>query len=97
MGTTLENPLYYKARLVSETFIKDDGSQGTKLVRDTALFDDGLYFVERVDGFTLKFAKSRDDIYNGKYKSVDTAVTITDSTIQPYETFSKTLKPQKIT
>ena len=88
--------IYYKARLVSETFIKDDGSQGTKLVRDTALFDDGLYFVERVDGFTLKFAKTREDIYNGKYKSVDSAVTITDSTIQPYETFSKTLKPQKL-
>ena len=88
--------VYYKARLVSQKFIKDDGSVGTKLVRDTALFADGLYFVERVDGFTLKFAKSREDIYNDKYVSIDSAVTITDSTIQPYESFSKTLKPQKL-
>jgi hypothetical protein len=88
--------VYYEARLVSQTFIKDDGSVGTRLVRDTALFADGLYFVKRVDGFTLKFAKSREDIYNDKYLSVNSAVTITDSIIQPYEYFSKTLKPQKL-
>ena len=88
--------VYYEARLVSQTFIKDDGSVGTRLVRDTALFADGLYFVKRVDGFTLKFANSREDIYNDKYLSVNSAVTITDSIIQPYEYFSKTLKPQKL-
>ena len=62
--------VYYAANITVKRVIKDDGSVGTKLVRDTALFADGLYFVERVDGFTLKFAKSREDIYNDKYVSM---------------------------
>ena len=33
--------------------------------------------------------KSKDDIDNGKYVSVDSAVTVTDSSIQPFEFFSK--------
>ena len=88
--------IYYKARTVSQSFIDGNGSVATRLVRDTALFDDGLYFVQRVDGFTLKFAKSRNNIYSSKFISVDTEVTITDSIIEPFEFYGKTLKPQKI-
>ena len=89
--------VYYRASTTVETeVINDNGDTRDKVVRGDALFADGLYFVERVDGFTLKFAKSRDDILNGKYVSVDSSVTVTDSTLQPYEYDTKTLKPQKI-
>ena len=89
--------VYYAANFTTEAVvINDNGDTENQRKRGTGLFADGLYFVERVDGFTLKFAKSRDDIYNGKYVSLDSAVTVTDSTIRPYESFSKTLKPQKL-
>ena len=88
--------IYYAASTSDEQFVDSDGSVKTRKKRNDGLFADGLYFVERVDGFTLKFAKSRDNIDNGKYVSVDSAVTVTDSSIQPYEFFSKTLKPQKL-
>ena len=89
--------IQYRANTtVTTEVINDNGDTQSKVVRGDSLFDDGLYFVERVDGFTLKFAKSRDDIFNGKYVSVDSSVTVTDNTIQPYESDAKTLKPQKI-
>jgi hypothetical protein len=88
--------IYYAANSVGKQKVNDSGEIETVQERGTALFDDGLYFVERVDGFTLKFAKSRDDIYSGNYVSVDNETTVTDSTIQPYKFFSKTLKPQKL-
>ena len=88
--------VYYSARLITQQYVDDSGTVQSRLVRDTGLFDDGLYFVQRVDGFTLKFAKSRNDIYSSKFVSVDTQTTVTDSIIQPFEFYAKTLKPQKI-
>ena len=88
--------IYYRAQLVNETFINDSGSSDTRRVRDTALFDDGLYFVKRVNSSTVKFAKSRDDIFNSKFISLDNSTTVANSTIQPFEFNGKTLEPQKV-
>ena len=89
--------IYYRTNFTTEEeVINDNGDTRDVVKKGDALFDDGLYFVERVDGFSLKFAKSRDDIANGKYVEVESAVTVTDNTIQPYEFDSKTLKPQKL-
>ena len=90
MVSILEKQYYRTNTTVTTEVINDNGDTQDKVVRGDALFADGLYFVERVDGFTLKFAKSRDDILNGKYVSVDSSVTVTDNTIQPYESDSKT-------
>jgi hypothetical protein len=88
--------VYYSAALVDETFIDDSGNSATRKVRGDALFDDGLYFVKRVNSSTVKFAKSRNDILNSKFVSVDSAVTVSESLIKPYRFNSKTLEPQKI-
>ena len=88
--------VYYRAQLISETFINDSGSSDTRLVRDTGLFDDGLYFVKRVNGSTLKFARSRDDIFNSKFISLDNSTTVANSSIKPFEFNGKTLEPQKV-
>ena len=88
--------IYYAASTFDEKFVDASGKVRTRKSRNTALFDDGLYFVERVDGFTLKFAKSNDDIFNGRFVSVDSSTTVKDSTIIPYTNFQKTLKPQKL-
>ena len=95
MGFILD-AVYYRAQLISETFINDSGSSDTRLVRDTALFADGLYFVKRVNGSTVKFAKSRDDIFNSKFISLDNSTTVANSVIKPFEFNGKTLEPQKV-
>jgi|TARA_B100000073_G_scaffold52358_1_gene38590 hypothetical protein len=86
----------YTARSIEQSFVNSVGSVAKRIVRDTGLFDDGLYFVQRVDAFTLKFAKSRTDIYNSEFVSVDTETTVTNSLIEPFEFYTKTLKPQKL-
>jgi hypothetical protein len=88
--------VYYSAALVDETYIDDAGNSATRKVRGDALFADGLYFVKRVNSSTVKFAKSRNDILNSKFVSVESAVTVSESLIKPYEFNSKTLEPQKI-
>ena len=88
--------VHYSAGLVDETYIDDSGNSATRKVRGDALFADGLYFVKRVNSSTVKFAKSRNDILNSKFVSVDSAVTVSESLIKPYEFNSKTLEPQKI-
>ena len=88
--------VYYAARLIDETYVDDSGSTKTRKARDTGLFDDGLYFVKRINESTLKFARSREDVYNSKFVSVDSATTVSDSTIRPFEFKNKFLEPQRL-
>jgi hypothetical protein len=88
--------IYYQAQLINQTFVNDSGSSDTRLVRDTSLFDDGLYFVKRVNSSTVKFAKSRDDIFSSKFISLDNSTTVANSIIRPFEFNGKTLEPQKV-
>ena len=59
--------VYYSAGLVEENYIDDSGNSATRFVRGTGLFDDGLYFIKRIDGSTVQFAKSRNDILKFKF------------------------------
>ena len=70
----------------------------TKYVEQTqeALFDEGLYFVQRVNSTTVKLAKSRTNIYNSKFIEVATTTTISNNKLEPYKFKGKTLQPQKI-
>ena len=88
--------IYYRAQTVDEISTNDAGQKVTKQVRDTALFDDGLYFVKRVTGTTVKFAKSRNDIFNSKFVSLDNSTTVANSVIKPFDFNGKTLEPQKV-
>jgi len=66
---------------------------------DSALFTEGLYFVERVDKNNIKLAKSRSNLYNGNYQKVsETTVTITivNNTFEKYEFNKKQILPQKL-
>ena len=89
--------VYYKAPLVTQSYINPAGRPDTKEVRGTALFADGLYFIKRISGSTVKFARSRNDIYNNKFVAVESAVTITPgSTIEPYKFKDKSVEDQKL-
>ena len=62
--------------------------------------DEGLYFVERVNETTVKFAKSGSDLYTGKFVNIDndgsrTGI-VTDNRISPFKFNGKTLKSQKL-
>lgn len=65
------------------------------------IFDEGLYFVHRVDSNNVKLAKSRSDLYNEKYVTIDDLsgkpnVDITNHIIEKYAFNGKIIEPQKL-
>ena len=63
------------------------------------LFDEGLYFVKRIDDNIVKFAKSLPNIYGGIFTPVTSAtdtVTINSNTVEKYYFHDRKLKPQKL-
>ena len=61
-----------------------------------SLFEDGLYFIQRINASTVKFAKSRSNIYNSIFVSLDNPVTVSNSNIEDYEKYSLELQSQKL-
>ena len=69
---------------------------GDKII--SKLFDEGIYFIKRVDPNTVKFALSRANIYNSKFVRVyvDTPVIINSNKIELFKFKDKTLKSQNL-
>jgi len=88
--------VYYSAGQIEETYIDDSGNSATRVVRGTGLFSDGLYFIKRIDGSTVKFAKSRNNILNLNFVSVSSLITVSDSKVEQYSFNNKTIKSQKL-
>ena len=62
----------------------------------SSLFDEGIYYIKRVDSQNVKFAKSRDKIYYSKFEFISESRTINNNKIELYDFKSKTLLPQKL-
>ena len=91
--------VYYAAQLKEESFVNDSGNVEKRIVKGTSLganFPDGLYYVKRISDTTLKLAKSRSDVYNNIFVSVESSTTVTDNTLQPFTFRDKTLESQKL-
>jgi hypothetical protein len=62
----------------------------------SSLFDEGIYFIKRIDANTIKFALSRSDIYNSKFISVESPITVNSNKLTYYNFNQKTLTSQKL-
>jgi len=65
----------------------------------SSLFSEGLYFIRRVDENTVKFAKSRPNLYKEIYVRVGESfgqILITNNCLERYEFNSKIIQPQKL-
>ena len=91
--------IYYRPQTDTQSYV-DNVTLETKYrtVIVSQLFDEGLYYIKRVEGSTttVKFAKSRTNIYNGIFVSLDNSVTVTDNSIEPYEFRNKGLHSQRL-
>jgi hypothetical protein len=82
-----------------KTLIESDDTNGNiveTLSTVSELFSEGIYFVKRIDSNAIKIALSKSDIYNSKFKSVDSPVTVTSNKFEYYKFKSKTLKSQNL-
>ena len=73
-----------------------DGSSVEVEVTSSKLFNEGIYYIKRIDSNNVKFALSKSDIYNSKFISVDSPVTVTSNKLEYFKFKSKTLKSQNL-
>ena len=62
----------------------------------SSLFEEGIYFVKRINSTAIKLAKSRSDIYNDIFVSLDNRTTVSNNSLQIYSFRNKSLHSQKI-
>jgi hypothetical protein len=60
------------------------------------IFNEGIYFIYRVNSTTVKFSLSRADIYDSKFISVDSPVTVTSNKIELFRFKNKNLRSQNL-
>ena len=87
--------IYYIPEKVStQTFVGNELE--TITVINSSLFDEGLYFVKRVNSTTIKLARSKTDLFNNRYVSLSSESIVTNNIIQPYDFRLKSLQNPKI-
>ena len=87
-----------------KTQLKTTLPDGTVIVQEfigSQIFDEGLYFVKRIDGNNVKFARSQSDINSNIFVKVKTPdgvdnVTIASNDIEKFAFNNKLIEPQKL-
>ena len=87
--------VYYTPQKTAEKFINESGEVDERDVVSSSLFAEGLYFIKRISSTTVQFAKSRTDIFNSTFVTID-STSVTDNKVQPYDFRFRTLESQKI-
>ena len=93
------DPVYYSAGITTESYVDFRGNVEVREVRKQSLganFPDGLYYVKRLSDTSIKLAKSRNDVYNERFVSVESSVTVDDNVLRPFEFQGKELNSQKL-
>ena len=93
--------VYYTPEKTKITNTLPDGTEVVQEFIASQLFDEGLYFIKRVNGNTVKFAKSQSDINGNNFVKVKTPngvdnVTITSNDIEKFEYQGKKIETQKL-
>jgi hypothetical protein len=88
--------VYYSPEKTTTSTLDADGNEQVETVVSSSIFDEGIYFIKRIDSNQVKFAKSRSDILYGKYLSLENSITVNNNIITPYEFYGKTINTQKL-
>ena len=88
--------VYYSPERITQTYFDIVGNEQSRIIDGTKLFDEGLYFVYRINNSKIKLATSRTNLSDGTYVTLTEEKTVTDSKIEPYDFRFKTLQSQNI-
>ena len=92
--------VYYTPEKGSVTTIDSSGQPVIQEYVISSIFDEGLYFVKRIDEKNIKLARSRSNIYNNIFAKANTegndTKTIQNNIIEKYEFKGKIIEPQKL-
>ena len=100
--------IYYIPQIVDATIVSFGQTRTIKSVNSSLFVSDignledgetppneGIYYIKRISSTVVKLARSRSDIENSKFISIDDA-TVTDCIFQVYDLRLKTLEPQNL-
>ena len=90
--------VYYSPNKIVQNFVNSAGQPTSRIVDGPGLVEEGIYFVDRVDLNTIRLSKTKSDLLNNRFLSVDEKqpITVTDNKIQKTEYNNKILDTQKI-
>ena len=88
--------VYYKPEQIVSDILGFDNEFSETIVDGSFLFDEGIYYVKRVDANNIKLAKSRADIDKSKFVSIEGPVPVTNNLIAHRKFYSKKITAQKI-
>jgi hypothetical protein len=88
--------IYYTPEVIYAQSTDSEGITSTIKTTKSFLFDEGIYFVKRIDENRISLAKSRTNIFNNIFISLLDNTTVTNNKIEIYEFKFKTLNTQKL-
>lgn len=88
--------VYYTPEKTTIISVNDDGNTVENTIILSKLFDEGIYFVYRVNANEIKLALSKTDIYNSRFVSVSTPTTISSNKITYFNFKGKELTSQNL-
>jgi hypothetical protein len=88
--------IYYTPEKSSFTLTDSSGQDYIQENIISFLFDEGLYYVKRIDPNNIKIAKSLSNLYNENYIELEEEITVNNNIIQLYKFKNKFLSPQNL-
>ena len=86
--------VYYTPEVSIEVSFIDELIQETRVV-NSSIDEEGIYYVKRINSTTIKLSKSKSNLFDGIFISLDNPTQVSNNTLEPYRLNKKTLKPQK--
>ena len=87
--------VYYYPEVIEKKVIDENFNYVTQKVEGSKLFDEGIYYIEKINDFTVKFSLSKENIFFQKYVTFG-QTTVKDNKVKLYEYHEKTLEDQKL-
>ena len=88
--------IYYIPEQSSFITFNESGERVIAFNVISSLFDEGVYFVKRVDANNVKFALSPSQIHNGEFITLQSERVVTNNKIELFNLHNKNLSSQKL-
>lgn len=88
--------VYYTPQKEVVTTTDIDGNEVVVTNIVSSLFDEGLYYVKRIDENNISFARSKSDIFNSRFVNLENEVIVQNNNVQLYKLANQKLESQKI-
>ena len=88
--------VYYTPEKITSVSYSADGNPITSISTGSNIFNEGIYYIKRIDANNVQFAKSDSDIQNQSFVSTIVPVTVNNNKVELYKFKSKSLNSQKL-